>query len=252
MARKAHDRDHTDRTAPTRIAIVALGLSLVACTREARTEEQAVHGADHAPHLAHDACRLTVARRVIYPARLEVYRLSGTGECELIELVPPGRELLGVSRGELDGIGSACARLGSAGFFDWRDEDLVPPPGLDVESDLLRVELRDGERVRVLSTREPHVPEALRSILAELDGLERQLSLVEAGTVLVPSLLRTPSSDLPKAAESADWMASLREACSGPFPLALAGRLPPDQRPPREFTVRFQDRPYRVSVLVWP
>jgi hypothetical protein len=230
-----------------------LGLTL-ACAQSAdparAASSRAVEDRPAAP--VHEPLCLTSSRRQIYPPLVQTFRLAADGSVELVELVPPNREVVRVLRGRIDGARETCAGLGAAGFFEWLDADLVPPPEVDVDSDFYRVELRDGERERVLTTRDPHVPSSLRAVFDRLDRAVPELSPVGEGLVLVPELLRVPPGDLPLAAEASPWLPRLHESCSGPFPLALTERLSPEHVPPRSFLVRVGAHPYRVTCLAWP
>jgi hypothetical protein len=99
----------------------------------------------------------------------------------------------------------------------------VPPPGLDVESDPIRVELRTHGAERVLSTREPHVPPSLRATLDSLATLAQRATPVQGCVVC----MLVPAVDEPK--RSVDELpGTVREelavAAAGPFPVVLSQR----------------------------
>ncbi len=164
---------------------------------------------------------LTLLRRQISPARVIVHRLEGNGNHEFIEQIPEG-EILRVLRGRMPGAPGIFSRLDSAGFFDWPNSILVPPPDLEVDSDPLIILLDTGTAFRRLFTREPHVPPAVREVLEGLDAAVDKLSPAEACLVCIPKLARKPAPEVPQIGDSSDpWMRDLIRALAGPFPVVI-------------------------------
>ena len=204
---------------------------------------------------SHQIAYLAVMQRQISPAVVIVHLIHADGSHVLVEYVPPDLEITKVSEGHLDKAAALFEKLELDGFFEWPDSSLVPPPGMDVDSDPLVIVLDTGKNNRRMFTREPHIHPALQSVLDTLASAAAGMTASDGCLVCIPQLMRVPESGLYEIKNtSAPWTRKLLQLSTGPFPLVV----PQSEAETTEFekhdvfSIRDSENTYRVKCINWP
>ncbi len=198
---------------------------------------------------------LRVLQRQIHPSALIYVELTADGRLRTVEMDPASEQARAISETTIDDATGVLVELDEAGFFSWPSDSLVPPPGLDVDSDPLRVALRWGDDVRVLHTRQPHVPDVLQSVLDRLRSLLVAAPTADSCVVCIAE----PVHDLVPPLETIDLESQvplaerLREVVRGPFPLVLSSRdrKATGIRDGTQFGFRHENESYRFRCHTW-
>ncbi|MEJ2720677.1 MAG: hypothetical protein P8181_05995 [bacterium] len=181
--------------------------------------------------------------------------VDADGNHVVVEYVPPNLEITQVLTGRLDNPTTLFEQLETDGFFDWPDSALVPPPGMDVDSEPLVIVLDTGDKTRRVFTREPHVPRVIQALIDSLDSAIGGMTVSDGCFVCIPKLMRTPDPDLYEIKESSEpWVQSLIRLSIGPFPVVVAssGAETTAIAEHEEFLIHAPQGKYRVKCINWP
>lgn len=197
---------------------------------------------------------LVVTRRSIDPSLVIVQRLWPSGEYERIETTPMMRTLERVLRGHIDDPASLLSALDRGGFFTWADSSLLPPRGIDVESDPIHVSLTYRGRTRALGTREPMIPDPLRGVLAALESTSTAAAPAQSCIVCECGRILAGPSPAPAWSSPAKhpWSAAARAALEAHVAFSLS--LAEAQRvrlPSHQVVVRSPDGACGLRCLKW-
>ena len=227
------------------LSVGALIISACGCADHATSRKIDTHG----------KASLTILRRQIRPARVIVYRVNAKGYSELVEYAQPGPVVMRVLQGSILEAEKLPQELETAGFFDWPDSALVPPPGEDVDTDPLVIVLDTGTVSRRIFTREPHVPAIVRSWLERIEAAADEFVPADSCLVCIPQLARKPVSAIPEIEDTTSpWICGLYEALPGPFPAVIplatiGGTFLEEQQ---VFSIRAEKDTYVVRCVTWP